>query len=68
MVTNEVLKTVELTFRRGTAPVAKIKLTNATVANYTASDETEHWSFVYQKIEWTWANGGFTAYDDWNAK
>ena len=25
-------------------------------------------SFTYQKIEWTWTDGGITAYDDWEAR
>ena len=27
----------------------------------------EEVSFVYQKIEWTWVDGGVTAIDDWNS-
>ncbi len=27
--------------------------------------EREHVSFVYQKITWTWENGGITSEDDW---
>jgi type VI secretion system secreted protein Hcp len=27
--------------------------------------EREHVSFCYQKIEWTWMDGGITAEDDW---
>jgi type VI secretion system secreted protein Hcp len=27
----------------------------------------EEWSFTYQKIEWTWLDGGITASDDWEA-
>jgi len=27
--------------------------------------EREHVSFVYQKITWTWMDGGLTAEDDW---
>ena len=26
---------------------------------------TESWSFAYQKIEWTWIDGGVTTSDDW---
>jgi type VI secretion system secreted protein Hcp len=29
--------------------------------------EREHVSFCYQKIEWTWMDGGITAMDDWEA-
>ena len=27
--------------------------------------EREHISFTYQKIIWTWMDGGITAEDDW---
>lgn len=27
--------------------------------------EREHVSFVYQKITWTWEDGGITSEDDW---
>ena len=30
--------------------------------------EREHISFTYQKITWTWVEGGVTAEDDWEAK
>ena len=29
--------------------------------------ELEEWSFTYQKIEWTWTDGGITAQDDWES-
>ena len=29
--------------------------------------EREHVSFVYQKITWTWENGGITSEDDWES-
>ncbi|MBW2526967.1 MAG: Hcp family type VI secretion system effector [Deltaproteobacteria bacterium] len=29
--------------------------------------EREHVSFCYQKIEWTWVDGGISAEDDWEA-
>lgn len=29
--------------------------------------EREHISFTYQKISWTWNDGGITAEDDWEA-
>ena len=37
----------------------------ATIANGFA--EYEEISFTYQKIEWTWVDGGITASDDWEA-
>ena len=29
--------------------------------------EREHVSFAYQKITWTWEDGGISAEDDWEA-
>ena len=29
--------------------------------------ELEEWSFTYQKITWTWTDGGITAEDDWES-
>jgi type VI secretion system secreted protein Hcp len=54
-----------------------ITLTNASIAsvreymvdNLTAADASlpmlEEVTFTYQKIEWTWTDGGITASDDW---
>ncbi len=56
-----------------------IKLTNANIANireYMLDNKIpenmkippmESVSFTYQKIEWTWVDGGITANDDWEA-
>jgi type VI secretion system secreted protein Hcp len=57
----------------------KIKLTNASIAgihfimeNNKHPDlmkfaEYEEVSFCYQKIEWTWVDGGITSTDDWES-
>lgn len=66
LVTNEILKTVELTFRHGTTPVATVKLTNAVAKKYSAADERETWAFAYQGIEWTY--GKSVATDAWQVK
>ena len=54
-----------------------IKLTNANIAEVKAYmllnkvpenmkfPEMEEISFTYQKIEWTWVDGGLTSMDDW---
>lgn len=54
-----------------------VKLTNAAIASIrfvmpstfdpsnTSIPEYEEVSFTYQKIEWTWSDGGVTAVDDW---
>jgi type VI secretion system secreted protein Hcp len=54
-----------------------VKLTNATIAGIYQRGEPDstgahHTFFVvafsYQKIEWTWNDGGITAMDDWEAR
>ncbi|MFT3776068.1 MAG: type VI secretion system tube protein Hcp [Minicystis sp.] len=54
-----------------------VRLTNATLStiNFKMANiknpklqrlsEYEELSFTYQKIEWTWNEGGLTAADDW---
>jgi type VI secretion system secreted protein Hcp len=54
-----------------------IKLSNASIAGIRSEmlnnkypenmqhKEREHVSYCYQKIEWTWEDGGITADDDW---
>lgn len=56
-----------------------VKLTNANIAsisfrmlnnkdpNLMKFAEFEEIAFTYQKIEWTWTDGGITAMDDWEA-
>jgi type VI secretion system secreted protein Hcp len=44
-----------------------IKLTNASVSDRVQKGDLETISFTYQKIEWTWVDGGITAQDDWEA-
>jgi type VI secretion system secreted protein Hcp len=58
-----------------------VKLTNANIAGVeiltqefshtetvTAAKVIEKVSFTYQKIEWTWTDGGIAASDDWEAR
>lgn len=59
--------------------IYKITLTNATIASiheFMESNEVpasaslplqEEVTFTYQKITWTWTNGGITASDDWQS-
>jgi type VI secretion system secreted protein Hcp len=56
-----------------------VKLTNANIASInfrmlnnknpdlTRYAEYEEVAFTYQKIEWTWVDGGITAMDDWES-
>ncbi len=67
LVNNENLSSVLIGLLRNGQQVATIKLTNANIADYVTHGTTESWSFTYQKIEWTWVDGGITASDDWEA-
>lgn len=67
LTTNENLTTVVLTYFRQGQAVATVTLTNASAAQYLAHGQDESWSFTYQKITWTWLDGGITAEDDWEA-
>ena len=67
LVNNENLTSVLIGLLRNGQQVATIKLTNASVADYQQHGDTDTWSFTYQKIEWTWVDGGITAQDDWEA-
>lgn len=69
LVTNETLTTVTFHFTQGGNNVGSdymtVKLTNAQVASRIQIGGTEEISFTYQKITWTWVDGGITAQDDW---
>ena len=67
LVTNENLTNVTVNLLENGAPVATIVLTNASVASYTEAGERVTFSFTYQKIEWTWLDGGIIAQDDWQS-
>jgi type VI secretion system secreted protein Hcp len=67
LVTNEILTNVTIGLSEGGQQVATVVLTNASISDYTAHGTTEKWSFTYQKITWTWLNGGITATDDWES-
>ena len=67
LVTNENLTSVLIGLLRNGLPFATIKLTNANISSYVTHGTTEAWSFTYQKITWTYVDGGITAQDDWEA-
>ena len=67
LVTNETLTSVLIGLLRDGQQVATVKLTNAGISDYVEHGNNEEWSFTYQKIEWTWLDGGITASDDWEA-
>jgi type VI protein secretion system component Hcp len=61
---------VVITFEGGsgdTKTAQRIVLTNAIVSSIRRSGENEQITFDYQAIEVTYAKGGKTAKDDWNA-
>ena len=66
LVNNENLPTVKIAITDGTSnTVMTIELTNASVASWTQVGDHERVSMTYQKITWTWLDGGITAEDDW---
>ena len=67
LVSNENLTTVLIgLLRPGSAtPYMTIKLTNAGIASRAQQGGSEMIACVYQKIEWTWVDGGIAAQDDW---
>jgi type VI secretion system secreted protein Hcp len=71
IITNATLPLVTFSFTRtsagSTTTYLTVKLTNAQVASRTQTGGTEEIGFTYQKIEWTWTDGGITAMDDWEA-
>jgi type VI secretion system secreted protein Hcp len=68
-VTNENLSEVVINLDSpgGSTPTTTVKLTNASCADLEHDGQTEKVSFTFQKIEWTYINGGITASDDWEA-
>ncbi len=73
LVNNENLTTVTFRFYRtagdgGVEQYYTVELVNAAIAGIeSAGRDTEKVSFVYQKITWTWEDGGITAEDDWES-
>jgi type VI secretion system secreted protein Hcp len=81
LATNENITAMELKFWRPptTAPtgeerqVYSVKLTNASISEIHATTDAAHntvleVSFTYQKIQWTWLEGGVTAVDNWSSR
>jgi type VI secretion system secreted protein Hcp len=63
------VETNYLTIRLTTAAIASIEMTmpNNKDVDLTRLETYEDVAFVYQKIEWTWVDGGLVAADDWIA-
>jgi type VI secretion system secreted protein Hcp len=75
LATNENISELELTVfadKLAKTPLYTVKLTNANIASIdlvtpaTGPSQTVV-TLTYQKIEWTWVDGGITAMDDWEA-
>ena len=62
---NENLTSVLIGLLKNGQQVATIHLTNASISDYVEQGGNVQISFTYQKIEWTWTDGGITAEDDW---
>lgn len=76
--TNETITMLELKFWRPSpsgveAQFYTVRLTNASISEIHASTDAAHTtmldvSFTYQKIQWTWVEGGVTAADNWQTR
>lgn len=64
---NENLTSVLIGLLRDGKQVATIQLVNASVSQFDQHGENVTVQFTYQKIVWTWVDGGITAQDDWEA-
>jgi len=67
LTNNETLTSVLIGLLRNGKQVATIQLTNASVSQFDQHGENVTLQFTYQKITWTWVDGGVTAQDDWEA-
>jgi type VI secretion system secreted protein Hcp len=65
---NENLTSVLIGLLRDGKQVATIQLVNASVSQFDQHGENVTVQFTYQKIVWTWVDGGITAQDDWEAR
>src|SRR5262249_40982832 len=64
--TNQTLPTVTISLNDANGKAeATVKLTNAQVSDNVEQGSSQTVSFTYQKIEWTWNDGGITASDSW---
>ena len=80
LCTNENLTSAEFHFFNGDVETFNVKLTNANVASIDLRQANirdpalekraayEEVALTYQKIEWTWIEGGISAMDDWSTK
>jgi type VI secretion system secreted protein Hcp len=79
-ISNVTIKYVRAAANGAEPQIYQIKLTNASISSITfhqpnsaladsrAVNEYEDVTFTYQKIEWTWNDGGITSTDEWTAR
>jgi type VI secretion system secreted protein Hcp len=67
LTNNENLTSVTIGLLSNGKQVATIQLVNASVAQFDQHGLNVTVQFTYQKIIWTWIDGGITAQDDWEA-
>lgn len=72
LVDSENLPTLDLAIMDGATHLYTISLQNASVSHVAFKADgtgkpTMEVSFTYQRITWTWIDGGITAEDDWEA-
>ncbi len=67
MTQNENLTSVLIGLLTAGKQVATIQLQNASVSQFDQHGANVTLQFTYQKITWTWVDGGITAEDDWEA-
>jgi type VI secretion system secreted protein Hcp len=64
---NENLTSVLIALLSNGKQVATIQLQNASVSQFDQHGENVTLQFTYQKITWTWIDGGIAATDDWES-
>jgi type VI secretion system secreted protein Hcp len=77
LASNETITALELKFWRPSPSGVEtqfytVKLTNASISDIHTSTDATHTttldvSFTYQKIQWTWVDGGITGMDSWQS-
>jgi type VI protein secretion system component Hcp len=70
---NKILPSVEIEYYKKSpkgemSKYGSIKLSNALISSVELKDNKQcEIKFIYQKIEWTWTDGGTSTSDDWEA-
>jgi type VI secretion system secreted protein Hcp len=67
LANNENLSFFRLSLLSDGQEVARIELTNASVAQFDEHGDNVTFQFTYQKIQWTWLDPNVAAEDDWES-